>query len=85
MGVGTDCTLGTCGSSGTCDICGLPGTPCCGGFTSAEVLELLRGFAGINLVGADVVEVLPDRDPAGITSLLAAHLIMEILALPAVR
>jgi arginase family enzyme len=36
---------------------------------------------GINLVGADVVEVLPDRDPAGITALLAAHVAFEILCL----
>ena len=56
------------------------GTPCCGGFTSAEALALVRGCAGVNLVGGDVVEVLPDRDPAGITSLLAAHVIFEILS-----
>jgi arginase family enzyme len=34
-------------------------------------------------VGADVVEVLPDRDPAGITSLLAAHVLFELVALTA--
>ncbi|MHC4825735.1 MAG: arginase family protein, partial [Planctomycetota bacterium] len=39
------------------------GTPVCGGFTSAEAFSLLRRQAGINLVGADVVEVLPQRDP----------------------
>jgi len=61
------------------------GTPCCGGFTSAESIGLLRRCAGLNVVGADVVEVLPDRDPAGITSLLAAHLIFEILALGALH
>lgn len=61
------------------------GTPVCGGFTSADVFGLLRRFVGINLVGADVVEVLPDADPAGVTSLLAGHIIVEILALAAVR
>ncbi len=61
------------------------GTPVCGGFTSAEVIGLLRRFAGVNLVGADVVEVLPAADPAGITALLAAQLVFEILALDAVR
>ena len=61
------------------------GTPVCGGFTSAEVLAELRKFAGINLVGADLVEVLPDRDPGGYTALLAAHVILEVLALDAVR
>ncbi len=61
------------------------GTPVCGGFTSAEVFGLLRHFAGINLVGADVVEVLPALDPSGVTTLLASHVIFEILSLAAVR
>jgi agmatinase len=60
------------------------GTPCCGGFTSAEAIHLVRALAGVNMVGADVVEVLPDRDPAGITSLLASHVMIEILAAAAV-
>ncbi len=61
------------------------GTPCCGGFTAAEALALLRCFAGVNLVGADLVEVLPDRDPTGITALLGAHVIFEVLSLAAIR
>lgn len=61
------------------------GTPSVGGFSSAEALALLRALRGINLVGADVVEVLPDRDVAGITSFLAAHVVFEILALSAAR
>jgi arginase family enzyme len=48
------------------------------------VLRLLRSLRGASIVGADVVEVLPERDPAGITSLLAAHVIFEVLALDAV-
>ncbi len=60
------------------------GTPCVGGLTSAEALTLLRQLKGINLIGADVVEVLPDRDVAGNTALLAAHVVFEILALDAV-
>jgi len=59
------------------------GTPCAGGFTSAEALHLLRRMAGANVAGADVVEVLPDRDVAGITALLASHILIEILALAA--
>ncbi len=65
------------------------GTPSVGGFTSAEALELVRHIArahpagGPNLVGADVVEVLPDRDVAGNTALLAAHVAFEILCLSA--
>ncbi|MGP1272508.1 MAG: agmatinase [Phycisphaerales bacterium] len=59
------------------------GTPCVGGFTSAEALALLRSCAGANIVGADVVEVLPDRDPGGVTALLAAHIAFEVLAIDA--
>ncbi len=61
------------------------GTPSCGGFTSAEALSLLRQCAGVNVVGGDVVEVLPDRDVSGITALLAAHVVFEILALSALH
>ncbi len=61
------------------------GTPSVGGFTSAQALTLVRSLAGVNLVGADVVEVLPDRDVAGITSLLAAQIVFEVLALDAAR
>jgi arginase family enzyme len=59
------------------------GTPSVGGFTSAEALDLVRACKGANLVGADVVEVLPDRDPQGITALLAAHVAFEVLSLSA--
>jgi len=59
------------------------GTPVCGGFSSAEVLGVLRGCAGVNLVGADIVEVLPDKDVAGVTSMLASHVLFELLALAA--
>ncbi len=60
------------------------GTPSVGGFTTAEAFGLLRLLRGVNIVGADVVEVLPDRDVAQITALFAAHVIFEILALDAV-
>lgn len=60
------------------------GTPSVGGFTSAEALTLLRSLKGANIVGADIVEVLPDRDVSGITALLAAHVIFEVLCLDAV-
>ena len=59
------------------------GTPCPGGFTSAEVLGILRSLRGASVVGADVVEVLPDRDVSGITAFLAAHVVFEIIALDA--
>ncbi|WP_038038571.1 agmatinase [Thermorudis peleae] len=56
------------------------GTPEIGGFTSREAQELLRGLVGLKLVACDLVEVLPAHDPAGITALIAANLIFEILA-----
>lgn len=61
------------------------GTPVCGGFTSAEILGVLRRCAGVNLVGADIVEVLPDKDVAGITAMLASHVLFELLAVAATR
>ncbi len=60
------------------------GTPSVGGLSSAEALGLLRALRGMTVAGADVVEVLPDRDVAGITALLAAHVMFEILCLDAV-
>ena len=61
------------------------GTPEVGGFTSAEAVELVRGLMGLNFVGFDVVEVLPDKDPAEITALLAANIVYEFLSLIAVN
>ncbi|HZZ84117.1 MAG TPA: agmatinase [Anaeromyxobacteraceae bacterium] len=60
------------------------GTPVPGGLTSREVLTLLRGLAGVRLVGMDLVEVCPALDHADLTSHLAAHLLYEGLALAAV-
>jgi agmatinase len=59
------------------------GTPVPGGLTSREALAFLRGLAGVALVGMDVVEVSPPHDHADLTSLLAAHLLFEGLALAA--
>ena len=61
------------------------GTPVCGGLTSHQALEILRGLAGINIVGMDVVEVAPAYDVAEITALAAASLAMEMLYLYACR
>ncbi len=49
------------------------------------MLQLLQGLAGVRLAGADVVETLPERDPAGATAFLAAHVLFEILALDAAQ
>lgn len=55
------------------------GTPEPGGASSSEVLAAVRRIAALPLVGADIVEVLPSRDIAGITALLAAKCLREIL------
>ena len=56
------------------------GTPVPGGLTSFEALQLLRAVSGALVVGADVVEISPDHDSSGITSLLAVSVLGEILA-----
>lgn len=62
------------------------GTPEVGGLTSYEAQELVRGLAGLNVVGCDVVEVAPQFDgPGHITSLLAANLMFELLCVIARR
>lgn len=61
------------------------GTPVPGGLTSREALGLVRGLAGLRLVGMDLVEVCPALDHADVTSHLAAHLLFEGLAVAAVR
>lgn len=54
------------------------GTPSHGGFIYYEVLELLQGLSKQgNIIGMDLVEVSPPYDPAGITSILAAQVLMN--------
>jgi agmatinase len=57
------------------------GTPEAGGVSSRELLEILRGLTGINLIGGDVVEVCPAYDHAEITSLAAATVIFDMITL----
>lgn len=57
------------------------GTPVWGGLTSAQAMVLLREMAGINLVGADIVEVCPPYDHAGVTALAGAHIVYDLIAL----
>ena len=61
------------------------GTPVCGGLTTHQALSILRGLAGINVIGMDVVEVAPAYDVSEITALAAAHIAMEMLYLYASR
>ncbi len=57
------------------------GTPEAGGMTSRELLEILRGLRGMNLVGADVVEVAPAYDHADITAVAASHVAYDLITL----
>jgi agmatinase len=57
------------------------GSPVPGGPTVGEVRRLLKALEGINLVGADLVEVNPLYDPTEITAVAAAHLAIDILHL----
>lgn len=57
------------------------GTPEPGGFTSRELLSAVRLLAATtHVVGADVVEVCPPFDQAGVTAMLAHRCVLEILA-----
>ncbi len=54
------------------------GTPEIGGLTTIQAQALIRGFAGLNLIGGDVVEVSPPFDPTGNTALVGATMLYEI-------
>jgi len=59
------------------------GTVEVGGLTSVQGLEIIRGTAGLNIVGGDLVEVSPPYDPSGNTALTGANFLYEMLcALP---
>jgi agmatinase len=57
------------------------GTPEAGGWSSREAISVLRGLAGIQLAGADVVEVAPAYDHAEVTAIAAANIAYEVLCL----
>lgn len=55
------------------------GTVEMGGLTSTQGLEVVRGAAGLNIVGGDLVEVSPPYDSSGNTALMGATLLYEML------
>lgn len=61
------------------------GTPEVGGLTSYQLLQLIRGLHGLNLIGFDLVEVSPPFDHGDITAILAANLAFEYLSLLAIQ
>jgi agmatinase len=57
------------------------GTPEPGGWTTRELIRILRGIEGLNVVGADIVEVSPAYDGASeATALAAAQIAFEVLS-----
>lgn len=57
------------------------GTPEAGGLTMREALAILRGLAGLDVIGADVVEVAPQYDPTTVTAQNAAQILFTELCL----
>ena len=55
------------------------GTPEVGGLTVPQGLEIIRGMRGLDVVGADLVEIAPIYDTTGSTALLGANLAYEML------
>lgn len=56
------------------------GTPEAGGLTSRELLAVLRATSGMNVIGADIVEVAPAYDHAQITGIAASHAMYELIS-----
>ncbi len=50
-----------------------------GGLSTWQALEIIRGCAGLNIIGGDLVEVSPPYDPTGNTALIGANLLYEML------
>ena len=61
------------------------GTPEVGGLTSYQMLQLIRGLHGLDLIGFDLVEVSPPFDHADITAILASNIVFEYLSLLAIK
>jgi agmatinase len=61
------------------------GTPEVGGLTPREGLTILRGLAGIDIVGGDVVEVAPQYDANTTTAQIGAQMLFQLLCLVALR
>jgi guanidinobutyrase len=62
------------------------GTPEIGGLTIWQALEIIRGCRGLDIIGADLMEVSPPYDTSGNTALVGANLLFEMLCvLPKVK
>ncbi|MDX2155296.1 MAG: agmatinase [Hyphomicrobiaceae bacterium] len=61
------------------------GTPEAGGLLPREALAIVRGLAGIDMVGGDVVEIAPQYDATTSTAQIGAQMLFELLCLAALR
>jgi agmatinase/guanidinopropionase len=61
------------------------GTPEVGGLSSYQILQLVRGLQGLNIIGFDLVEVSPPYDHGDITAILASNLAFEFISLLALQ
>lgn len=59
------------------------GTPEVGGPNSHQALEVVRALHGLNIAGADLVEVSPPFDPGGGTAFLGVSIMFELLCVMA--
>lgn len=59
------------------------GTPEVGGPNSYQALQVVRALRGLNIIGADLVEVSPPFDPSGATAYLGASIMFELLCVMA--
>jgi guanidinopropionase len=59
------------------------GTPEIGGFTTHQAQRMVRQLQGLNLVGADLVEVSPPFDPSGQTAWVGVNIMFELLCVVA--
>jgi guanidinopropionase len=61
------------------------GTPEIGGFLTREAQAMVRKLSGLNVIGADLVEVAPPLDPSGLTAMTGATIMFELLCVLADR
>ncbi|WP_425404275.1 agmatinase [Hwanghaeella sp.] len=59
------------------------GTPEIGGYSTHDAQKMLRALRGLDIVGADVVEVSPPFDPSGATALVGVTMMWELLCMMA--
>ncbi|MBB6216660.1 agmatinase [Anaerosolibacter carboniphilus] len=55
------------------------GTPEPGGISFQDMLNIIKMLDGLNIVGADVVELAPDYDPTGVSTAVASKIMRELM------